>query len=55
MMKDDSYPEGWGHRRFFPPKSSVPLLKPGLPAAKHPRIDVTPVENIGQNRPSVEA
>ena len=45
MIKDESYPQGWGHRRFFPPKSSVPLLKPTLPAAKHPRIAVEDVES----------
>ena len=41
MMKDESYPEGWGHRRFFPPKSSVPLLRPTQPAAKQPHVEVT--------------
>ena len=41
MMKDESYPEGWGHRRFFPPKDPVPALKPSMPAAKQSRIEVT--------------
>ena len=47
MLKDESYPEGWAHRRFFPPRSNVPLLKPNLPAAKSPRMDVNNVDNVG--------
>ena len=49
MMKDESYPEGWAHRRFFPPKanSNVPLLKPSIPAAKQPRISDINEDNDG--------
>ena len=47
MLKDESYPEGWAHRRFFQPRSSTPLLKPSLPAAKMPRMNVNNVEMIG--------
>ena len=46
MIKDESYTEGWAHRRFFPPRSSsAPLLKPNLRAAKQPRMDVDNAEN----------
>ena len=36
MLKDESYPTGRAHRRFFPPRQSVPLL---IPPAKHSRTD----------------
>ena len=41
MLKDESYPEGWAHRRFFPPKQN-PLPPPLKPSAKQPRLE----ENI---------
>jgi hypothetical protein len=47
MLKDESYPEGWAHRRFFPPRQNVPLLKPGIPNAKQPRLDVENADNVG--------
>ena len=45
MLLDKSYPEGWAHRRFFPPRKSVPELRP--PAAKQARIDDPNVEHVG--------
>ena len=47
MIKDESYPEGWAHRRFFPPRNSVPLLKPNMSAAKQARMDVNNADNGG--------
>ena len=41
MLKDESYPEGWAHRRFFPPKQNTPT-PPLNPSAKQPRLE----ENI---------
>ena len=47
MMKDDAYPEGWAHRRFFPPRPSVPQLRPTLPAAKQARLDNDITDSAG--------
>ena len=47
MIKDEAYPEGWAHRRFFPPRTSVPKLKPTLPAAKQARLDTDRAEDGG--------
>ena len=47
MIKDESYPEGWAHRRFFPPRTNSPLLKPSPRSAKLPRLEVTNAENAG--------
>ena len=43
MIKDEYYPEGWAHRRFFPPRTNAPLLKPNPRSAKLP----TNAENAG--------
>ena len=37
MMKEESYPQGWAHRIFFPPRQAIPSLIP--PAAKQSRMD----------------
>ena len=48
MLKDEAYPEGWAHRRFFPPKqNNVPLLKPGNLNAKQPRLEDEISDNTG--------
>ena len=47
MIKDESFPEGWAHRRFFPPRASVPQLKPNMPAAKQARMDANNATNGG--------
>ena len=47
MMKDESFPEGWAHRRFFPPRQNVPLLKPTSPSAKQPCLEVNNAEHAG--------
>ena len=48
ILKDEAYPVGWAHRRFFPPRNqNVPLLKPGIGQNKQPRMDVENVNNGG--------
>ena len=43
MLKDEAYPSGWSHRRYFPKRSqtqqkNVPALDPT--AAKRPHLSV---------------
>ena len=48
ISKDESFPEGWAHRRFFPPRTqNVPLLKPTMPQNKQPRMEVDNPDNAG--------
>ena len=39
MMKDEAYPCGWSHRRFFPPKRSAPAVPDVDPTAKKVHLD----------------
>ena len=49
ISKDESFPEGWAHRRFFPPRTqNVPLLKPTMPQQnKQPRMELDNTDNAG--------
>ena len=40
MLRDEAYPQGWSHRRYFPKKSekSVPPLDPTASLAKRQAV-----------------